>query len=179
MSEQQCQEKQSLALLGTITLSPRYQTPRIAQPVRNLSFSYLKQLPYLKDLSLNHAMSDNDNINISMLIGADTYWSIVQEGVIQGPGPTVIKSKLGYLLQDHCAITAPCQHPVYFTSILYHCVTHQMLCLVEMCGKLTVCQTNNHLQEHARDSVTCQRDGPNLVKFPWKPNHLVLPTNHL
>ena len=57
-------------------------TPRIAQPLRNLPFSYVKQLPYLKDLHLNHATSDNDDINISMLIGADVYWSIVQETVI-------------------------------------------------------------------------------------------------
>ena len=33
-----------------------------------------------------------------MLIGADAYWSIVQETVIQGPGPTAVQSKLGYLL---------------------------------------------------------------------------------
>ena len=46
-------------------------TPRIPQPLRNLPFSYVKQLAYLKDLHLNHAISDSDDINISMLIGAD------------------------------------------------------------------------------------------------------------
>ena len=119
-------------------------------------------------------MSDNDNINISMPIGAETCRPIAQKGVIQGPDPTVVKSKLGYLLQDHCTITTPCQHLVYFTSILYHCVIHQMLCLVEMCGKLTVYQTIIYLSTgiYAHDSVTCQKDGP---KFPRKPNHPGLP----
>ena len=73
-------------------------TPKIAQPLCNLPFTYVKQLPYLKDLFLNHAISDNNNIHISMLIGTDTYWSIVQETVIRGPGPTAVESKLGYLL---------------------------------------------------------------------------------
>ena len=58
----------------------------------------MKQLPCLKDLRLNHAIPDSDNINISMLIGADAYCSIVQEIVIQGPGPTTVESKIGYLL---------------------------------------------------------------------------------
>ena len=73
-------------------------TLRIPQPLRNLPFSYVKQLPYLKDLHLNHVISDSDDINISMLIGADGYWSIVQEAVIRGPGPTAVQSRLGYLL---------------------------------------------------------------------------------
>ena len=69
--------------------------PRISQPLRNLPFSYVKKLPYLKDLHLTHA---DQELDISLLIGADFYWSIVQETVIRGPGPTAVKSKLGYLL---------------------------------------------------------------------------------
>ena len=71
---------------------------RIAQPLHNLPFSYIKQLPYLKGLHLNHAISDSDAINISMLIGADAYWSIVQEAIVRGPGPTAVQTKIGYLL---------------------------------------------------------------------------------
>ena len=33
-----------------------------------------------------------------MLIGTNAYWSIVQETVVRGPGPTTVESKLGYLL---------------------------------------------------------------------------------
>ena len=155
-------------------------TPRIAQPLRNLPFTYVKQLSYLKDLRLNHAMSDNDNINTSMLIGADTYWSIVQETVIRGPGPTAVESKLGYLLSG----------PLYnYTTSMTFSVFH--LSSVSLYDSPNVMpsgdvwetdlvqnkQSSTFLQEYLRDSVTCQSDGTYLVKFPWKPNHPVLPTN--
>jgi len=34
-----------------------------------------------------------------MLIGADAYWSIVQDTVVRGPGLVAVQSKLGYLLR--------------------------------------------------------------------------------
>jgi len=77
-------------------------TPKIAQPLRNLPFSYVKELPYLKDLRLNHATSDNRDITISMLIGADAYWSIVQDTVVRGPGPV---ADLDTYYQAHCTVT--------------------------------------------------------------------------
>lgn len=61
---------------------------RISQPLHNLPFSYAKGLPYLKGIPLTHAVSDNQEFEISMLIGADSYWSVVQETVTPGPGPT-------------------------------------------------------------------------------------------
>ena len=73
-------------------------TPRISQPLHNLPFHYVKELSYLKNIHLTQAVSDNQEFDISVLIGADFYWSIVQETVIRGPGPTAVKSKLGYLL---------------------------------------------------------------------------------
>ena len=105
----------------------------------------MKQLPYLKDLRLNHVIPDNDNVNISMLIGADAYCSVVQETVIRGPDPTAVESKIGYLLSG----------PLYnYTSSVTSSVFHlssvslydpPMLPLVEMCGKPTLYKTNNHL----------------------------------
>jgi len=38
-------------------------------------------------------------------------------------------------------------------------------------------QSATFLQEYLCDSVTRQSDNTYLVKFPWKPNHPVLPTN--
>ena len=86
--------------------------PRISQPLSNLPFSYVKELPYLKGLDLTYAVSDNQEFDISVLIGADFYWSIVQEKVIRGPGPTAVESKLGYLLSgpihNVATYTTPC-----------------------------------------------------------------------
>ena len=61
--------------------------PRISQPIHNLPFSYV---PYLKGTPLTHAVPDNQEFEISMLIGADSYWPVVQKTVIPGPGPTAL-----------------------------------------------------------------------------------------
>ena len=55
-------------------------------------------MPHLKGLYLAHPITENENFGISILIGADYYWSFVQDHVIRGDGPTTVKSKLGYLL---------------------------------------------------------------------------------
>ena len=155
-------------------------TPRIAQPLRNLPFSYVKQLPYLKDLHLNHAFSDSDDINISMLIGADVYWSIVQEAVIRGPGPTAVQSKLGYLLSGplYNYTTSTTSSVFYFSSAsLYDSSDATPTEDVWETDFVQNKQSSTFLQEYLRDSVMRQRDGTYLVKFPWKPDHPVLPTN--
>ena len=83
----------------------------------------------MKDLQLNHAISDSNDINISMLIGANAYWSIVREAVVCGPGPTAVQSKLVYLL------SGPLYN--YRTSKTSLCSTHLTSPLVEMHGKPT------------------------------------------
>ena len=57
----------------------------------------LQQVPHLKGLCLAHPITENENFEISVLIGANYYWSFVQDHV-HGDGPTVVQSKLGYLL---------------------------------------------------------------------------------
>ena len=152
-------------------------TSRIAQPLRNLPFSYIKQLPYLKGLHLNHAISDSDAINISMLIGADAYWSIVQEAIVRGPGPTAVQTKIGYLLSG----------PLYnYTSSIASSVFHlSSASLFDSSGITPVESTHfglskesfDFLQEYLHNSVSRQSDGTYIVSFPWKSSHPVLPTN--
>ena len=155
-------------------------TPRIAQPLRNLPFSYVKQLSYLKGLQLNHAVSDSGDINISMLIGADAYWSIVKEAVIRGPGPTAVESKLGFLLSGPLYNYTPA-----LTSGMFHLSSVSLYDSTDFTNSGNVWETDSEqishlstfLQEYLRDSVTRQSDGTYLVNFPWKSNHPVLPTN--
>lgn len=47
---------------------------------------------------LAHLGTSDSTFQISMLIGADFYWDIVEDHVIRGNGPTAVKSKIGYLL---------------------------------------------------------------------------------
>ena len=58
------------------------------------------KLRCLRVLKLVYLVTDNHVFNISILIGADHYWSIVQNKVVRGNGPAAVKSTLCYLLSD-------------------------------------------------------------------------------
>ena len=100
--------------------------------------------------------------------------------MIRGPGPTAVQSRLGYLLSG----------PLYnYTTSITSCVFHFSSTSLYDSSDVTLSedvwetdlvqnkQSFTFLQEYLRDSVTRQRDGTYLVKFPWKPDHPVLPTN--
>ncbi|XP_071176551.1 uncharacterized protein [Mytilus edulis] len=71
--------------------------PEIAVPLKTYIRKAVK-LPYLSGIELAHPVTANDNFHISLLVGADYYWSIVENHIIRGEGPTSVKSKIGYLL---------------------------------------------------------------------------------
>ena len=72
--------------------------PELAAPIRNSVQTHLNQFQYLQDLPLAHLVTSDENFQISVLIGADFYWSFVQDSVVRGDGPTAVESRLGYLL---------------------------------------------------------------------------------
>ena len=72
--------------------------PELAAPVCNSVCAHLSQLPYLHHLPLEHPVTSEENIHITILIGADYYWSFVQDRVVHGDGPTAVELRLGYLL---------------------------------------------------------------------------------
>ena len=58
---------------------------------------YPVNLPYLQGLTLAHPVTQTSDFEISLLTGADLYWSIVEDHIIRGHGSTAMQSKLGYL----------------------------------------------------------------------------------
>ena len=73
--------------------------PTIAIPLQNVMQTHIAQLPHLQGLSLAHPVTKPATIfEISLLIGADHYWDIVEDHIIRGNGPTAMNSKIGYLL---------------------------------------------------------------------------------
>ena len=72
-------------------------TPTIAAPIQNLQRDVLS-LPHLRNLKLAHPMKTDEMFEISLLIGADAYWKLVQNRVVRGDEPTAVQSKLGYFL---------------------------------------------------------------------------------
>ena len=73
--------------------------PNISSPVTNyvppsvLKHNYLRHLPLAEHI-------DAEIFEIDLLIGADFYWSIVEDHTVRGPEPTAVASKLGYLLSS-------------------------------------------------------------------------------
>jgi len=63
--------------------------PRIAAPLHSI------ELPYLRGLTLAHPiMKEDSQFDISMLIGVDYYWKIVEDHniIVRGDGPTAVQS---------------------------------------------------------------------------------------
>lgn len=71
--------------------------PDIASPIQNHSVKST-HYPYLRGLQLAHPGTSEEHFEISLLIGGDFYWDIVQDRVIKGNGPTAVSSRIGYLL---------------------------------------------------------------------------------
>ena len=72
--------------------------PKIATPIQNSCQVELENLPHLKGLKLANPVTSRGEFLVSVLIGADYYWSFVQDNIIRGNGPTAQQSRLGYLL---------------------------------------------------------------------------------
>ena len=72
--------------------------PTIATPLRNAMKLNITQLPHLSNLLLPHPITQDDSLKISLPIGTDYYWDLVEDHIIKGNGPTAMSSKLGYLL---------------------------------------------------------------------------------
>ena len=66
--------------------------PTIAVPLSNVQRE-VKALKYLRRLKLAHPVTDEDGFEISLLMGADLYWKIVQNRVIRGKGQPTVQSK--------------------------------------------------------------------------------------
>ena len=157
--------------------------PKIAPPLQNILRTSLQQVPHLNGLQLAHPITESENFEISVLIGADYYWSFVQDHVIRGDGPTAVQSKLGYLLSGPLST-----HPQSATASLFHV---SMLSIkevpnIEQFWNVEAAGTTpskeepgkQFLRSYIQSSITCQPDGSYSLRFPWRENHPPLPSNY-
>jgi len=74
--------------------------PTIATPLKisHLVYQTVERFPCLQGLDMSHPIIHSSDFEITVLIGADFYWKVVGDKIIHGNGPTVVQSKLGYLL---------------------------------------------------------------------------------
>ena len=69
--------------------------PRIASPIQNSIRMTLLHLPHIMGIKLAYQVTDDENFELSILIGADYYKTFVEDQVMKGKGPTAVASKLG------------------------------------------------------------------------------------
>ena len=77
-----------------------YEVELICGPIKNQTIEIAQQCyPHLQGLPLaDHSRGDED-LEIDVIIGADHYWSVVQNHVVKGElhGPVAIRTRLGYV----------------------------------------------------------------------------------
>ena len=154
---------------------------RIAPSLQNLIRTSLTRLPHIMGITLAHPVTDDDNFELSILIGTDYYWTFVEDQVIRGEGPTAVASKLGYLFSGPL-------HGISSTPALFHvsaqvpaeATTIEQFWNIESTGTQPTMKDpdKEFLESYMKTSITCQQDGSYSLKFPWKENHPILPANY-
>ena len=150
---------------------------RIAPPIQNSIRMSLMHLPHIMAIKLDHPVTEDE---IPILIGADYYWTFIEDQVIRGKGPTAAASKFVWvttwcILTDfHCySFPCVCTMSAEVTSI-------EQFWNIESAGTQPSMEDadKQFLELYMKNSITCQQDGSYSLKFPWKDNHLPLPTNY-
>ena len=117
-------------------------------------------------------------------MGADHYWDIVGDNIVRGDGPTVVKSKLGYLLSGPALWASFINNRTIPQHVMMLTTTPNEFSLehfwdLESVGVTSTSDSpvDNALDHYLASCVTRNQDGAYVARFPWKPNHPDLPTN--
>ena len=170
-------------LNGTKILVTVLIVPKLAAPVRNSVRTQLNQLTYLQHLPLAHPVTNDENFDITILIGADFYWRFVQDTVVRGDGPTAVESRLGYLLSGPLPLSQSVSTSCVQISS-FSCITedtdYSTFWKVESMGTTTPQKNSDaeFLRNYLNTKVSKQADGLYSLKSPWKRYHPPLPSNY-
>ncbi|VDI74045.1 Hypothetical predicted protein [Mytilus galloprovincialis] len=159
--------------------------PRIAAPLSNVTNVIASKLPYLKGLRLANPVTEDRKFELSLLIGADYYWSIVQDHVIRGDGPTAVKSRLGYLLSGPMhTFTGEQSSTGMFNVLIQHQQEERSLekfwdleSIGVKADELETTTMKDFNDEYETKCITYQ-DNRYTAKLPWRNDFNELPTNY-
>ena len=154
--------------------------PFIAAPLKNSVRTSLENFPHLCGLNLAHPITNKHNFHISILIGADYYWSFVEDKIIRGEGPTAQQSKLGFLLSGPMSLPTPQLHATTMTVATSEEPNLERFWSVEEAGTSPTQseQTDTAFIHHYQTTCISQAtDGTYTAQFPWKPVHPPFPPN--
>ena len=158
--------------------------PKIAAPFQNLVPVPGDKYLYLRNLPLAHPVGNTNKFEISLLIGADFYWKIVQDKIIRGDGPTAVESKLGYLLSGPLSSHGEADDvEVFHVRVMgIEDTSTTQFWDVESTGTLpttisAMTRDYQFLAAYLKSSVHQNQDGSYTLGFPWKTDHPPLPSN--
>ena len=159
--------------------------PKIAVPLQSNIYKHLHSFPYLYGIRLAHPIESAEKFPITLLVGADHYWDIVGDDIIQGDGPTAMQSKLGYLLSGPVSSTAITSEAT--TNMFFVMTSHkeeefnlEKFWQLESIGILN--SPKNDHDTFLENYQAPLKKGPNgayIAKLPWKQEHEPLPNNYL
>ncbi|XP_057379622.1 uncharacterized protein LOC130701716 [Daphnia carinata] len=150
----------------------------IVEPLEDPYRTILSTLPHLQDLHLAHPPTTNTPFTVDILIGADSYWSIVEDGNIHGTGPTAVSSFIGYLVSGPLPDKfLSSQNSSYHISAIQHDDVSQLWSL-EVLGIVPDDESNDSAATYQSSCISyhCNRY---TARLPWKTEHPVLPSNYL
>ena len=151
--------------------------PKIAAPLQNSVPLPGNQYPHLHGLQL--ARSDN-KFEITLLVGVDFYWNLVQDKVIRGNGPTAVESMIGYLLSGPLSPSDTKASVSMFHASVMQC-NEPKFWDTEQFGTSVNTQSLLSSTQQPTSFINCSvhrdSDGSYIVGFPWKIDHPPLPSN--
>ena len=151
----------------------------IVNPLEDLYREAVSRLPHLYGLSLAHPPSNNNHFEVDVLIGADFYWTIVNDTIIRGKGPTAVSSRLGFLVSGPMICTVATVGPASASLVVMPVESFNLTRFweVESMGP----QFNDEEEDEA---AVYQQTGLKfagdhyIASFPWKENHPELLSNY-
>ncbi|XP_052260181.1 uncharacterized protein LOC127864522 [Dreissena polymorpha] len=155
--------------------------PTIAAPI---NCGYLRSTAELRGLKLAHPVTGDTLFHISLLVGADHYWDMVEDHVVRGNGPTAVKSKIGYLLSGPMPSTYYVPADKHILNVLASRAPEDSILerfwSLESMG-ISPCEPDRksveYLKQYQETSIEYD-NGRYHAKLPWKQDHPALPTNH-
>lgn len=161
---------------------------KIATPLQTHMHQGMGDLPHLRGLKLAHPITSDESFEVSLLIGADHYWDLIEDHVIRGHGPTAVASKIGYLLSGplQASSSLPSTTVVNLLQTMSSTKEDELdldkFWSLEAMGISPQSEKNDHevfLENYINTSITRNQDGSFNAKFPWKEDSPILPTNYI
>jgi len=144
----------------------------IATPIQSVVEGDIMQLSYLKDIPLAHPVTTEQHFQILLLIGADYYWSIIENHIIRGNWPTAVKSKIEYLLSgpmQHCNTSNTSSTSLHTNFVDTTDYDFQRFWMIESTGISSVSDSPDSaslIQSYIDSHISRLPDGTYTANFP-------------